>query len=160
MTLSEQAAILLEFDAIKALQSHEIVRWAKAVIATTDKPPCWLMELSILQSPNRQDFISRLEEQAATELPMRRRIQVIILAHRAGVLPLLATLSKLFEITIFETGNQRLDPLEEKLAQALVYWDCEDNPDVINPILDARFADLFVEYMSDSENIAALSPWK
>jgi hypothetical protein len=102
MTLSEQCGILMEAIKEELLQPEDIIRWADGIIVAMDKPPTWIIELSTLDSPYLVDFAAWLRDQVTAPLPIRRQIQVIVLAHDAGLLSLSATLQKLFRLTILE----------------------------------------------------------
>jgi hypothetical protein len=160
MTLSEQSAILLEAIEDELLQPEDIVRWAAEIIVAMDKPPTWIIELSTLGSPHMTDFASRLREQAPATLPLRRQIQVVVLAHQAGLLSLSAALSQLFRITILDRGKQPLDASATRLQDLLVEWDCLDYLDVVEPTLEAKYEAMFREYLKDAEDIRTALPWK
>ena len=57
-----------------------------------------------------------LREQASAQLPVRRQIQVIVLAHNSELISLSATLPKLFKVVIFERDGRLLDAAGEQLA--------------------------------------------
>jgi hypothetical protein len=160
VTLSEQSAILVEAIEDELLQPEDIVRWADRTIATVDKPPTWIIELSTSGSPDLVDFASRLREQAALPLSLHCQIQIVVLAHEAGLLSLSTTLPKLFRVIILERGGRQMDALDERLKDALVGWDCQDDLAVVEPALLAKLTDLFRAYLAGADEIAAILPWK
>jgi hypothetical protein len=163
MTLSEQSAILLEAIEADLLQPEDIVRWTDSLIVAMDKPPTWIIELTTLNSPYLVDFASRLRDQLTAPLPMRRQIQLVVLAHDSGLIALSGTLQKLFRLTIFdslEQGAKARDALEERLNKLLVEWDCQENLEVIQPQLEVKLEALFREFLNDAEEIRSLLPWK
>ena len=160
MTLSEQSAILVEAIEDELLQPEDLVRWSDRIIESMDKPPTWLIELSTTVSPYLVDFASRLREHASPTLSLHCQIQIVILAHEAGWLSLPASLQKLFRVTICERGGRQLDALDERLADTLVEWRCQDDLDVIEPPLLAKFGALFREYLTSAGDMAAILPWK
>ena len=160
MTLSEQVAILLETAELELLQPEDIVRWADKVIVAMDKPPVWVVDLSMLRSPHLIDFIGLLRLHADVPVTLRRRFQIVVLAHITGVLPLADTLPKLFRVAIVEHQGARRDALDARLADALVDWDFQEELSVIEPSLRARFDALFREYLTDVQDVAAVLAWK
>jgi hypothetical protein len=160
MTLSEQSAVVLEAISDDLLQPEDVVNWADALIATMENPPSWLIELSTLGSPHMMDFVSRLRERAQVPLPTRRRIEVIVLAYDAGLLSLRDALPLLFRVAMTEPECRTLDEVGERLAGALIRWDCQEDLDVIEPSLQAKFEALFREYLRDASDIAAVIPQK
>src|SRR5437870_5698298 len=100
MMLSEQVAILLEAAELELLQPEDIVRWADQAIVAMQKPPVWVIDLSLLRSPHLVDFVGLLRLHAAVPLALRRRIQIVVLAHITGVLSLADTLPKLFRVAL------------------------------------------------------------
>ena len=42
----------------------------------------------------------------------------------------------------------------------LVDWDFQEDLDVIEPSLQAKFAALFREFLTDADDIAKILPWK
>jgi hypothetical protein len=160
MTLSEQCAVLMEAIDDELLQPEDIVRWADGIIVAMDKPPTWIIELSTLGSPHMIDFASPLREQASASLPMHRQIQVVVLAHDAGLIALPGALQKLFRITMLERGRRPMDALDTQLHGLLVEWDQLDDLVVIGLPLEPRLKALFREYLTDVEDIKAVLPWK
>ncbi len=161
MTFPEQGAILIEAIEEEILQADDLVQWADRVIMAMEKPPAWIIELSTLGSPFTIDFASRLRVQASAPLAASRQIQLIVLAHEAGLLTLPGTLCKLFRITMTERrGPPITDPLGRRLVDALLHWDQQDDLDVIEPPLRARLTELFREYRTNADDIIAILPWK
>jgi hypothetical protein len=160
MTLPEQSAILLEAIKDELLQPEDVVRWADAVIVATEKPPQWVIELSTLHSPHLADFVSRLRQQASAALTVHRQLQLIVLAYDAGLFSLPTTLSKLFRVAILDREEPALDALGQRLVDTLIEWDCQEDLDVIEQPLQAKFTALFREYLTDADDIAAVLPWK
>jgi hypothetical protein len=162
MSISEQAAILLEATKREFLQPEDIVRWADATIVAAEKPAAWLIQVSILNSPYMADYTPILREQAVPELALHRQIQIIVLAQDAGLLSFRETLPKLFQILIidrFHRNEHSLDYLDERLKESLVEWDSQENLDVIEPSLQRKFLAMFREYLSDANEVAAVLPW-
>ncbi len=161
MTLSEQCVVLIEAVEDELLQPEDIIRWADKIIVAMEKPPAWIIELSMSRSPHMVDYASRLREQASASPPVRLQIQVVVLAYDAGLLSLSATLSKLFRITMVERrGPSITDPLARRLVGALADWDQQDNLGVIDPSLQSKLKALFREYLTNTDDIAAILPWK
>ena len=161
MTLSEQSAILLEAVEQELLREPEgIVRWADGVIVAMDEPPAWVIDLSMLRSPHLIDFVVPLREHASVPVALHRRIQVVVLAYLAGELSFADTLPKIFRVTILERHGVKRDALDERLADALVEWDCQEDLSVIEPPLRAKFEALFREYSADAQDVAAVLQWR
>jgi hypothetical protein len=160
MTLPEQAAVLVEAVEQELLQQEDIVRWADETIVTLNKPPAWVIDLSVLTSPHLVDSVAILREQAARPLSLHRRVQVVVLAYLAGELSLDVTLSKLFRVVIFQRQGMERDPLDERLTDTLVEWDFQDDLSVIEPPLREKFEALFREYMTDKQDVAKVLPWR
>jgi hypothetical protein len=130
------------------------------------------------------DFVGYLRDQVTSPLPIRRQIQVVVLAHDARLLSLSATLQTLFRLTILEGfceqtrrgwfgGLQKLfgrtmlervrrpmDALDTRLQGLLAEWDSQEDLDVIESPLATKFEALFLEYLTDAEDIKAVLPWK
>jgi len=53
-----------------------------------------------------------------------------------------------------------MDPLGRRLQDTLVEWDCQDDLDVIEAPLKAKFMALFQEYLVNAYDLAAVLPWK
>ena len=158
MTLPEQSAVLVEAVEHGLLRQEDIVRWADGFIVAMDTPPGWVIDLSVLSSPHLVDFVGVLREHAAAPMSLHRRIQIVLLAYSSGAFSFADTLPKLFRIVILEQHGMRRDTLEERLADALVDWDFQEDLSVIEPPLRARFEALFQEYLADAQEVAALLP--
>jgi hypothetical protein len=92
---------------------------------------------------------------------MSRRLQLIALAQNAGLLSLPATLPRLYRITIGPRPRPPItDPLGRRLVDALYDWDEQDDLDVIEPLLQAKFTALFQQYLKNTDDIVAILPWK
>ncbi|HXR08645.1 MAG TPA: hypothetical protein VN765_15015 [Candidatus Acidoferrum sp.] len=153
--------MLVEAIEEEILQPDDIIRWADNIIMAAEKPPIWVIELSTTQSPLMIDFASRLRTQASAQLPVSRRIQIIVLAYNTGLLSLPDTLSRLFRVTMDRGMLPAVtDPLDRQLVDALCDWDQQDDLDVIEPPLRARLTELFREYLANADDIAAILPWK
>ena len=131
MTISQQAAIVLEAVKHELLRVDGIIRWADSVIIAAEKPESWLIELSIHNPQDITGFVGLLRAHAAVSLPLRWRIQIIVLGYDAGLLSLFSSLPKLFRVLIFEEKGEKLDSLDERLYDALVDWDSQEDLDVI-----------------------------
>ena len=108
---------------------------------------------------------TRLRGQGPLPLPLRQRIQIVVLAHEAGLLSWPMTLQKLFRLTFSDErfrnrGESPLDALDERLKDGLVSWDCQEDLDVVEPPLQAKFTALFREYLSSAKDVAAVLPGK
>jgi hypothetical protein len=160
MTLSEQSAILLEAVEQELLRQEDIVRWADGVIVAMDKPPAWMIDLSMLTSPHLIDCVVRIREHASVPVSLHRRIQVVVLAYLAGELSFADTLPKVFRVMILERHGVERDALDERLADALVEWDCQEDLSVVEPPLRAKFEALFREYSADAQDVAAVLQWR
>ncbi|MGD1085992.1 MAG: hypothetical protein ABSA47_14740 [Verrucomicrobiota bacterium] len=53
-----------------------------------------------------------------------------------------------------------MDALDERLKDTLAEWDSQDDLEVIEPPLLAKFRALFREYLTSAGDIAAILPWK
>ena len=155
MTFAEQASILLEAIEAELLQPADIVRWADEILVAMENPPAWIIDVSTVHPPDLEDVVRQLREHASA-LPVRRQVQVIVLAHDAGLLSLRDTLPKLFRVTILERGDRSLDERDKRLVEALVDWDFQEDLDVIEPSLQVRLAALFREYLTDAQEMAAV----
>jgi hypothetical protein len=155
MTLAEQAAILLEAIEDGLLQPADIVRWADEILVAMEDPPAWIVDVSTVHPPYIEDLVHHLRENASG-LTIRRPIQVIVLAHDAGLLSLRATIPKLFRVTILERGDRPLDALDKRLVETLIDWDFQEDWDVNEPPFQARFTALFKEYLMDAHGVAAV----
>jgi hypothetical protein len=160
MTLSQQAAIVLEAVEHELLRVEGIIRWADGAIVASEKPETWLIDLSTLNPSHVRDFVSLLRTHAAESLPQRWRVQIIVLAFDAGLLSLASSLPLLFRLLIVERWGAEKDSADEQLADALVAWDCQENLDVIPPVLHARFETLFRGYLADAHEISAVLLWR
>jgi|GEM_PF-5749056 len=155
MTLSQQAAIMLEALEHELLRVDSIVRWADSAIVAADKPESWLIELSTLNPSHITDFVTILRAHADESLPLRWRVQIIVLAYDAGLLSLPVSLRRLFTILFIERKGVKKDSSDQRLADALVEWDCLEL-DVIAPPLLARFETLFRSYLADAHEVSSL----
>jgi hypothetical protein len=161
MTLPEQCAILLAAIEQEILQAGDLIQWADSIIVAMEKPPAWIIELSTLYSPLTIDFASRLRAQASAPLPVSRRIQIIVLAYNSGLLSLPDTLSRLFRVMMVRGMRPpATDPLDRRLVDALHDWDEQDDLDVVELPLQAKFRELFREYRTNADDIIAILPWK
>ncbi|MCO5051816.1 MAG: hypothetical protein M9920_05890 [Verrucomicrobiae bacterium] len=160
MILAEQSAILVEAIEQELLRREDIVRWADEIIVAMERPPSWIIDLSTLNSPYLVDFARLLRIHSVVSLPLHRRVQIVVLAYLAGVISFSETLPKLFRAVIYERRGAERDPLDERLADTLVCWDHQENLDVIEPPLRARFEALFREYLTDIQEVAAVLPWR
>ena len=160
MTLAEQSTVILEAINDQLLQPEDVVRWADSAIVATEEPPRWLLELSALNSPHMQDYLSRLREHAQGRVSIRGQIEVIVLAHNSGLLTFGDTLSLLFRVAITEREGRELDSVGERLEGALISWDCQEDLDVIESALRSKFEAIFLEVLRDAREIAAVLPWK
>lgn len=159
MTLSEQSGILLEAARLELLEPRSIVQWADEVIASQQDPPYWLIELSTLNSQRVIDYVPLLREHSVMGLSMRRRLQIVVLAYEAEQLALGKTLSKLFASVITAERLTKRDGLDLRLRDALVDWDFQNDPSVIEEPLRNRFHDLFREYLADASDVAVVLGW-
>jgi hypothetical protein len=160
MTLSQQAAIVLEAVEHALLRVEGIIRWADALIVATEKPETWLIELSTFNPLNITDFVNLLRTHAAGSLPLRWRVQIIVLAFDAGLLSVASSLPLLFHVLFVECRGAERDSTDEQLANALVAWDCHEDLDVVPPALHARFETLFRGYLADAHEISAVLHWE
>jgi hypothetical protein len=160
MNLSEQIALILEAVDIGIIQIEDVVRWADSIIASTDTPEPWQIELSTLGSTHMEDYLSQLREYSGERLGIRRQAQLVVLAYRSGLLPFRDTIQLLFRLLISECEGRELGRLEERLVNALVSWDSQEDLVVIEPSLRFRFEAIFNEVMSGTDQIVAVLPWK
>lgn len=160
MTLSEQSAVVLEAVEQSLLKPQGIVHWADELIGSQEIQPYWLIELSTLNSQLLADYVPLLREHAEKSHSLHRRLQVVVLAYEAGLLDLVETLSKLFQLTILGPDRDRKDALDERLADALVEWDCQEELSVVELPLQAKFHALFKEYLTDAHDVASVLAWR
>jgi hypothetical protein len=158
MTISEQSAVLLQAVEFGLVQAEDIVRWSDRIVASLDKPPTWLIDLSGMPSPHITDLLSILRQHAGVKLPMAGRIQVIVLAFSAGLLPFQKSLSFIFQVVMVDRIKGEDRP--EGLVDALVEWDSQEDLDAVGPALKARFERLFEEALQGAGEIAEVLPWK
>jgi hypothetical protein len=159
MTLPEQCAVLLETIEYGLLKPEDVVRWVDKVVAETDKPPAWLIEFYTVEASCVRSYELMLREHSSGMLSVRTRVQIILLAYPARLPLSIEMLSKIFEVAIFNEASNQSDALEERLSEALVYWDCQDHIEVGRPLED-KFSEIFQEYLSDANEVAAVLPWK
>jgi hypothetical protein len=159
MTFTDQSAIIRQAFENQLLKHEDIIRWADTAIVEMKEPPAILIELSMLPPANVVEMASYLRALAPIPVPMRRQIQLIVLAHHSGLLSFDVTVSKLFEVAINGQSGHG-NALDERLLDALVEWDCQEDLDTIEQPLRAKFTALFQEYLNDVDDIAALLPWK
>ena len=157
MTLSQQAAIVLE--AVEQGFFHEdgIIRWADSIIAETGKPEPWLINLAKLASSHITDYTRVLRGQSADSVSLHWRVQMVALAHQSGLLNLHDCLPKLFTILIFDPKEAPEDSLDEQLHQALVEWDSQGCLEVIELSLANKFEKLLHEYLADAGEVSAIA---
>ncbi len=160
MTITEQVAVILEAADKGILQPEDVVRWADSIIVASEEPESWLIEVSTLGATHVQDYVSRLEEHSEGRIGLRRQVELIVLAYRSGRLELLDTLALLFRVLIIDRERRERGPLEERLVDALMSWNCQEDLDAIGPLLQSRFDELFDEILPGTNEIAAVLPWK
>ena len=160
MTLPEQAAVLPEAVKQKLLLQEDIIRWADEVIVAMDKPPPWVIDLSVLSSPHLVDCVVILREHATGPLALRQRIQVVVLAYLAGALSLTDALSKLFRVSMLERCVTERAPNDDRLGNAFAEWDCQEELSIVPAPLQAKFEALFREYVADAREVARVLPWR
>ncbi len=156
MTLSQQASIVLEAVEHEWLRVEGIIRWADSVIAADEKPASWLIELSTYNPQDIIGFASLLRAHAAESLPLRWRVQIVVLAFDAGLLSVATSLPLLFRVLILERMGATRDSADEQLVDALIEWDSQDDLDVIPAPLFARFEALFRDYLADAHEISSV----
>ena len=156
MTISQQAAIVVEAVEHGLLRVVGIIRWADSVIVAEEKPASWLIDLSTHSPQDITGFVGLLRAHAADVLPLRWKVQIIVLAYDAGLLSVASSLPLLFRVLIFEANGAKKDSLDERLRDALVEWDQQEDLDVIEPSLQAKFEVLFREYLPDAQKISAI----
>ena len=156
LNLAEQAAILAEAADNRLVCAEDIIAWADASIVAAKQPDDWMIELSTLSPPHLDQLTSMLRSFAAASppLPLERTIQIIVLAHDAGLMELPATLKRLFPPIIFDRPKgANLTPRDERMADVLVWWDCTDDLQVIDPGLKAQFLTVAREYLAEASDI-------
>ncbi len=159
MTVSEQTALLLEALDYGFLEPDEIIRWADESIAATPNPAQWLIDLSILGKPYKEDVAAVLRQRAET-LPLRRTIELVALAWARGLLPVSAALAMLFKITILDREGAQQHGPEDALCDVLVEWECQQDSCVIQPELEARAEAVLRQYLTSAADIARFVPLK
>ena len=159
MTVSEQTALLLEALDYGFLEPDEIIRWADELIAVTANPAQWLIDLSILGKPYKEDVAALLRQHAQT-LPLRRTIELVALAWSRGLLPVSDALAMLFKITILDREDAPQHGPEDALLDVLVEWECREDSDVIHPKLEARAEAVLRQYLTSAADIARFVPLK
>ncbi len=110
------------------LPVQAIVRWADAEIIAEQKPPHWLIELSLLDSELFAEMIHLLRQHV--EEVKSREVDVCILAHLffKGRISIEQLFQRAFEACICDYDTPRSEPFE-KLADVLRDWDMSDLPD-------------------------------
>jgi len=156
MTITQQAAIVLDAVEHKLLRVEGIIRWADSALIAEDKPESWLIELSTFNPNDLTGVVNILRRHASGVLPLRWRVQVIVLAYAAGLLNVASSLPLLFRVVILEPNGGRKDALDERLHTALVEWDCQENLEAIPTELQARLETQFREYLIGAQKIAAV----
>lgn len=154
MTLSQQTALILEAVDLELMSSDGIIRWADSAVVTTEQPPAWLIDLATLNSTHNLDFIGLLRPHAVPTLPLHWRVQIVLVAFESGCLSLRSSLPKLFNVLFIERHGAQADALDERLINALVFWDCQEDLDEIESTLRARFESLFREYLVDADEVS------
>ncbi len=157
LTLPEQAAIVLQ--AFEFLAHDDIIRWVDNSIVHLEKPPEALLKLSVLGPDKVVEMVSNLRILAPSPMAIHQQVQVIVLTHRSGLLSMRAALGRIFEILFDEDDDVPHDSLRERIKDALVYWDCQEE-DVIDPPLQATFTEIFQEYLKGADDIVAVLPRK
>lgn len=154
MTLSEQCAV---WHLALERCHHEpsgVLQWAFAVIDAMEKPPLWIIELATLPSPRASDLLPVLREHSSS-LTVCLRLQTVISAHCFGILSLRDTLPQLFSIAIFHADGAPAAS-DERLVDALIDWDQQDDLDSFDPHLVSRFQSIFRDYLSDASDVTEL----
>lgn len=150
----EQAAMILLAAHCGVLPVPGIREWACSVIETLPSPPFWLFDLATMRADGLAEALEILHVQAAP-LDLHTRLQTIIGCHASG-LPLLPdTLRELFFVAIIERHGQPDLPDIEPLVDALVAWDCQEDPDHIPAELEARFQAIFRDYLAEANAVMA-----
>jgi hypothetical protein len=159
MTFSEQTALLLEALDRGFLQPDEIIQWADAAIAANAKPLEWLIDLSTLAKPYKEDIAVLLREHAAP-LPLRRTIELVALAWSRQLLSVGDALSLLFKITMLDRDTPPQDRAEDTLRDVLVEWDCQEDLHRIPPTLQTKAELVLRHYLTSGADIARFVPLK
>ena len=155
MTHAQQVAILWEALEHGFMRVDCIVRWADSMIGGVKKPESWIMELSTLNPSDITGFLRLLREHGTEPLPLRWRVQMIVLAYEAGLLSLAVCVPKLFTVLFIDRRGAERELSDERLADALAEWDSLE-VNVIAPGLRARFEESFHDYLADANEISAL----
>ncbi len=156
MTISEQAAIVLEAFEHGVIRVEGVVRWADSRIIADENSSSWLIDLSTHSPQDITGFQSLLRTHAAKSLPLRWRVQIIVLGVDAGLLSVAASLPLLFRVLILERLDAKRDPADEQLVDALIEWDFQDKLSAISAPLHARFEGIFRQYLADADGISAV----
>jgi hypothetical protein len=159
MTFSEQTALLLEALDRGFLKPDEIVQWADDTIVSSAKPPEWLIDLSTLVKPYKEDIAELLREHAAP-LSLRRTIELIAVAWSRQLLSVRDALSLLFKIIILDRDTAPQDRSEDTLRDVLCEWDCQEDLDLIPPTLQAKIESVLRQYLASAGDIARFVPLK
>jgi hypothetical protein len=154
LTISQQAFVILEAFEHQLLRVDGIIRWADSVIVASEQPAWWLIELSTHNPNDIAGLVSLLRAQATESLPLRWRVQIIVLAQNAGRLSVRSSLPKLFQVLIFDNKGAKEESLDKSLIDALIEWDSQDDLDVIEPALHAKFERLFRDYLTDAQLVS------
>ena len=157
MTISQQAALILEAVEQGFIHEDGIIRWADSMIAETVKPEPWLINLAKLASSQITDYTRILRGQSAESVPLHWRVQLVALAHQNGLLNLHDSLPKLFSILIFDPKEALRDSLDEQLHAALVEWDGHGCLEAIEVSQAHQFQKIFQDYLADAGEISALA---
>jgi len=124
----QQAGIALRALEFGELPAQAVVRWADGAIIATERPPPWLIDLSLLDEARLDEMLRLLHQHA--ERMESREVDVCILAHLffTGRLPTEQLFRRAFDACYLEYEAPRSAPVQ-KLGDILFHWDQAEFPD-------------------------------
>ena len=157
MTLPEQCAVLLDAFLRGLCKREDVVAWADRLIMNTDAAPDGVLDLSVPADRLRGDFVSILGAQAARELPLRRRVQIIMLAYDCGVIDFLDTAGRLSILLIDEQDTPPTEPDIKRMMDPrwdlFILW---EQVDVRDPAKERRLEGRFGPFRTDREELRSI----
>jgi hypothetical protein len=128
MATPDKSGVMLRAVVFGGLPVRAIVRWADEAIIAEQKPPQWLIDLSVLDSERFAEMLYLLRQHVKET--KSREVDVCILAHLFfnGQLSIEQLFQRVFEACICDYDTPKSEPFE-RLADVLVDWDTSDLPD-------------------------------
>jgi hypothetical protein len=129
ISISQQAGIALRAVEFGELPVDAVVRWADSMIITDQRPPQWLIDLSMLKPDHFAEMLQLLHQHA--ERMESREVDICILAHLffAGRLSLEQLFQRAFAACSIDYKVSKSGPFQQ-LTGILCEWDQLDFPDL------------------------------